>query len=78
MTNGTNHFVSFSKACVYYSDYEEDATLGDIMSLVNSKIADGSICIGKPDLFPGEALVLIDDGTRYAIEEAPATSWRTV
>ncbi len=66
--SGTCHFVSFSKACLYYSSYEEDMTIGDIMSLVRSKIEEGSICIGPPELFPGETLVLVDDGTRYAIE----------
>lgn len=68
MRIGTSYFVSFDKACDYYRTYEETSSAA--VASVVSKIAEGSIHIGKPALKPGERLLVIDNGTRYAIEEA--------
>lgn len=64
MRVGTSYFVSKAHAIRYYA-YENatDAT-------IERKLAEGLIHIGKPELKPGHRLTVIDDGTRYAIEEA--------
>jgi hypothetical protein len=65
MRIGTNCFVSRHAALRYYK--YALATMTDI----DRMIAEGEICIGKSNLEikPGQSLVLIDKGTRYAIEE---------
>ena len=65
---GTSHFVNFTKACDYYRDYVPSRTPAELERAVRAKIEDGEISLGKPDLEPGERLLLIDDGTRYAVE----------
>lgn len=66
MTYGTSYFVSHAAAVRYYR-----ATEGkDARSAVERKLAEGQIHIGKPELKPGEALTVVDNGTRYAIKEA--------
>lgn len=62
---GTPYFVSKAKAAQYYRDYEGD----DGYAAVDRKLAEGSIHIGKPPLPPGARLNIIDNGTRYEIEE---------
>lgn len=70
MRTGTSHFVSFTKACDYYRDQGNDElTPAELERLVRGKIDDGEISIGKPDVPVGAKLILIDDGTRYGIEE---------
>jgi len=64
---GTSHFVSFTKACDYYRDYEPDATPAELERHVRNKIDEGDISIGQPDIKAGETLSIIEDGTRYAI-----------
>lgn len=66
MIIGTSYFVSMAKAAQYYRDYEGD----DGYAAAQRKVREGSIHIGKPDLKPGQRLLIIDNGTRYAIEEA--------
>lgn len=66
---GTNHFVSFSAACSYYSDQEEGLSPKELGQLVKEKLLDGSICVGPPSLKDGQKLRLIDEGRRWAIEE---------
>jgi hypothetical protein len=63
MKLGTSHFVSKQTAIRYYA--YEGATAADI----DRKLSEGLIHIGKPDLKPGQRLTVIDDGTRYAIED---------
>lgn len=63
MMIGTSYFVSKQAALKYYA-YER-ATMVDI----NRKIDEGLIHIGKPELKPGQILSIIDDGTRYAVQE---------
>ena len=63
ITTGTSHFVSYNSALRYFA--YENATDTDI----DRKIAEGLIQIGKPALKPGQKLSIIDDGTRYAIED---------
>lgn len=58
---GTSYFVSLAKAAQYYRDY------GYSMADIERKVAAGEIHIGKPPLNRGEKLLIIDDGTRYAI-----------
>ena len=71
MTLGTCYFVNFTKACDYYrSQGNDELTPAELEILVRSKINDNEICLGKPDVPVGGRLLLIDDGTRYEIEEA--------
>lgn len=70
MITGTAHFVSFTKACDYYREQSNEETPAALERLVRAKIADGEIYIGKPDVPVGAKLILLDDGTRYGIEEA--------
>jgi len=42
MKTGTSHFISFSRACLYYSN------MGFKPSDVSEKIASGEILIGPP------------------------------
>ncbi len=63
---GTSHFVSFKAACKYYSAQEG---WDGIYRLVKSKEAEGLIKIGAPLIKQGQRLKIVDNGTRYAIEE---------
>lgn len=66
---GTSHFVSFTKACDYYKGQGmDDLTPAALEREIRAKIDDGEISIGQPELKPGDRLLVIDDGTRYAIE----------
>lgn len=64
-TIGTSHFVSYDKALEYYQYL---AVFDDVRDLVDHKLDDGEIHIGKPLVKSGETLVIIDDGTRYAVQ----------
>jgi len=66
MITGTHHFVSRDAAVRYYKPYHYD----DTTAAVARKITEGEIAIGEPLLKPGQTLSIIDNGTRYAIEEA--------
>lgn len=71
MRIGTSYFVNFTKACDYYREQgHDDLSPADLERLVRAMIDDGEINLGKPDVPVGGRLVLIDNGTRYAIEEA--------
>lgn len=62
---GTAYFKSMSRAAHYFAEQgDEDAAV-----TVANKLRDGEIHIGRPPLLPGQALVLIDNGTRWAIIE---------
>lgn len=65
---GTSHFKSREAAMRYYRDYGYT----DLAGVVDRKLADGEIHIGPPTLKPdgSERFVLIDNGTRYAIEDS--------
>ncbi len=63
---GTSHFVSRDKAIEYYG--YEGGTYRALGIAVDRKVAEGLIHIGKPSLKPGQRLIVIDDGARYAIE----------
>ena len=70
ITIGTCHFVNFTKACDYYRQQgNDDLSPADLERLVRRMIDDGEIEIGKPDVPIGARLVLLDDGTRYGLEE---------
>jgi len=64
---GTSHFTSYHAACAYYAGY------GFTPADVNRKIEDDEITIGEPKVTPGDRLIVIDNGWRYATErdEAP-------
>jgi len=62
---GTNHFVDFESAVKYYADYHYPNT----HHAVSSMIQEGRICLGKPIPLDNERVVLIDNGTRYAIQK---------
>lgn len=69
MITGTANFVNFTKACDYYRNQGNDElTPAELEKLVRSKIAEGEIELGKPSVPVGGKLLLIDSGTRYAIE----------
>lgn len=71
LITGTSHFVNFTKACDYYKGQgNDDLSPADLELLIRAKIDDGEISIGKPDMPVGARLLLIEDGCRYAIEEA--------
>lgn len=59
---GTSYFVSYAMACKYY------ALQGDDRQAVKRKIKEGEIHIGFPPVRPGDNIVIIDNGTRYAIQ----------
>ena len=65
---GTPYFVSKDKAAQYYRDTVNGC---DGYRKANRKIAEGEIYIGKPPLKEDERLIVIDSGTRYAIEVIP-------
>ncbi len=68
---GTCYFVSFKLACRYYADIVGSNWYDPKMSaLVESKIADGSICIGMPPMKPNQLISRIDGGTRYALVDS--------
>ena len=70
-TWGTSHFVNFTKACDYYREQGNDElTPRELGDLVRLKIEEGEIELGKPDVPVGARLVLLDNGTRYGIEES--------
>lgn len=69
MRTGTSHFVSIQAAELYYSDYIPNFSKAVVAAHVANKIKSGDIHIGKPELKPGETLVICDDGTRYAIDD---------
>jgi hypothetical protein len=62
---GTSYFPSLAAARKYYAPY------GYSGAAITRKINSGEIHIGKPPLEYGkERCVLIDDGTRYAVEDS--------
>jgi len=65
---GTCYFVSIARACRYYESQGYDAN--GVFGAVVEKIAAGEISIGRPEVAPGETLVLLDGRTRYGIEAA--------
>lgn len=64
---GTSHFVSMDKAIEYYNPYA--ASYADVVKLVERQLAEGEIHLGLPEVKAGQRVVVIDEGTRYAIEE---------
>lgn len=60
---GTSHFVSMTAAIRYYDQY------GCSVNEVETKLADGEIHIGKPDLKPGQTLSVIPNEGRYQITD---------
>jgi hypothetical protein len=62
---GTCYFVSEQAAVSYYVPY--CGTRVDAALAVARKLRAGEIHVGKPQVLPGERLVLIDNRTRYAI-----------
>jgi hypothetical protein len=68
---GTSHFVNFTKACDYYKGQGyDDLSVSELERFVRDKLDDGEIELGKPELNIGETLLLIDEGTRYAVSQA--------
>lgn len=62
MMIGTCYFVSHYAAYKYYKEY------GCNKDEVRRKIRDREIVIGFPPVKQGENIVIVDNGTRYAIE----------
>lgn len=67
MRTGTSYFVTKATAIRYYA--YEGATEADI----DRKLAEGLIHIGEPPTKPTEWIAVIDDGTRYAVDDGPMT-----
>jgi hypothetical protein len=70
---GTSHFVNVTKACDYYKTYvgiDWQFTPAELEKHVRGMLDEGEIHLGKPDVPVGARLVVIDNGCRYAIEEA--------
>jgi hypothetical protein len=63
MIVGTSNFVSPEAAVEYYRPMR--FTRADI----DRKIAEKEIIVGRPDIKPGQRLIVIDGATRYAIED---------
>jgi len=63
-TTETDHYVDERMAKRCYKDY------GWNPDDVTSDIRDGTIKLGPPMLNPGETLILVDEGARYAIVTA--------
>ena len=59
---GTSHFISYTSARNYYSKQ------GESREAVDRKIEEKLITIGKPDLKPGERLIVNFEEGRYFIE----------
>jgi hypothetical protein len=70
LIHGTANFVNFTKACDYYKSqgYDYD-TPDELEQFIRTKIADGEIEIGKPDVPVGMTLILLDNGTRYGLQD---------
>ena len=60
---GTSHFVSLQAAHRYYALQNEG------WDNVTEKIEKGEIHIGPPTAKPGERVIILGDGYRYAITE---------
>jgi hypothetical protein len=68
ITYGTAYFPTLAHAARYYHPYG----YANVRETVLRKVHEGEIHIGAPQLKPGQRLILIDDGNRYAIEENEA------
>lgn len=66
----TLYFVNFTKACDYFKMRREvdDLTPAEIEIFVREKIENGDACIGKPEIYVGETLILADNNTRYDVK----------
>jgi hypothetical protein len=65
MRIGTCNFLSYTAAVQYYKDYWGRR---DAKAVVTKKLRTGKISLGAPAIKDGERLIVIDNGTRYAIE----------
>ena len=68
MMHGTSHFLSFAAAVRYYRKYDGN----DACITVVERLRSGEIHIGRPTEKPGQRTYLIDNGTRWAIEDMNA------
>lgn len=70
-TCGTAYFPTRVAAAEYYEPYNPDLKFKDLFALIDRKIKDGEIHIGRPDTKLGERVRLVDEkpGRRYYIEE---------
>ena len=67
MIIGTNSFVSIRDAEYYYRK-QFNLRAKEAAALVKEKLAAGEIFTGKPKVRPGEVVIIIDEGKRYAIK----------
>lgn len=71
MKTGTSHFPSYGAALRYYRPYEQPlASTQQLRQVIDRKLNEGQIHIGKPALKPGQTLTIEDN--RYHITEASA------
>lgn len=72
MKTGTCYFPSYGAAMRYYRPYVgvivRGAQVHELRAMVDQKLNEGEIHIGKPALKPGETLSIEDN--RYHITEA--------
>jgi hypothetical protein len=75
---GTAHFVTKAKAARYYFEQNYTQSLDSAAHLVNEKIANGEIHIGRPAIKAGEKLTVLDNGMVLALDElVPYAHWIT-
>lgn len=67
MLIGTNYFVSLWAAVQYYAAQGE--SLESAFESVVAKFNAGEIKTGFPNIKPGESVVTVDEGRRYAIAQ---------
>jgi hypothetical protein len=68
MIHGTAYFVSKSSAVRYYRSQGFGSRV-EVEAIVERKLADGEIHVGKPDVPEGMTLVILDHGCRYGLYE---------
>lgn len=61
--------MSFDDAVRYYRMQGGFLSILDVRASVRRKLESGEIKIGEPRITKGEKLVLVDYGTRFAIED---------
>jgi hypothetical protein len=65
---GTCHFKDYQAALRYYLPYNGGDGI-ETKKDVDRKLRDKEIKLGRPEEQPGQRTFLIDEGTRWAIEE---------
>lgn len=65
MKTGTSYFPSYGAALRYYRPYEQPCTTQELRAVIDRKLNEGQIHIGRPPLKPGDRLTIEDN--RYHV-----------